>query len=124
VSGALVDDRSTLLRLVAPGDKAAAKTLRAAAAKVHTQGVTLPYLVASGDVEGLAAALRDRKLVEAARIGVAEALGRVASEAALAALYAVASATDEDEELRKAAYRAARRGRRYQKKQAASPVVP
>ena len=31
-------------------------------------------------------------------------------------LYAVASAVDEDEELRKAAYRAARRGRRYQEK--------
>lgn len=106
------------MRLVAPGDAAAGKALRAAAANVHTQGVTLPWLVASGDVEGLAAALRDRKLGEAARVGAAEALGRVATEAALAALYAVASSADEDEELRKAAYRAARRGRRYQKKQA------
>ncbi len=120
VSAALVDDRSTLVRLVAPGDKAAAKALRAAATKVHTQGVTLPYLVASGDVEGLAAALRDKKLAEAARIGAAEALGRIATDAAFTALYAVASAADEDEELRKAAYRAARRGRRYQKKAAVS----
>ena len=104
------------MRLVAPGDAAAGKVLRAAAANVHTQGVTLPYLVASGDVDGLAAALRDRKLVDAARIGAAEALGRVATEAALAALYTVASSTDEDEELRKAAYRAIRRGHRYEKK--------
>ncbi|APR75440.1 HEAT repeat protein [Minicystis rosea] len=114
VAAQVVDDRSTLGRLVPPG--AAAATLRAAAASVHTQGSTLPLLVAAGDVTGIQKVLADRKLSEGARLGAVEALGRIATDAAFAALYAFAKTADEDEELRKAAFRAARRGHRYQAK--------
>ncbi len=118
---AVVDDRGALDRLIGAGDageKKASAALRAAAARVHTQGAALPYLVAAGDVAGLAAVLADRKLAEPARVGAAEALGRIATEPAFEALRRAASSADEDEELRKAAYRAIRRGRRYEKKRA------
>jgi ParB family chromosome partitioning protein len=111
---AVIDDRGTLDRLLGKGTAAAA--LRAVAAKVHAHGVALPHLVAAGDVVGLAAVLGDRKLSDATRLGALEALGRIATEAAFEALRRTASSSDEDEELRKAAYRAIRRGRRYQKK--------
>jgi ParB family chromosome partitioning protein len=110
----VVDDRGTLGRLLPAA--ASAPAVRAAAASVHTQGSALPALVAAGDVAAIAAAAKDRKLGEAARMGAIEALGRIATEAAFEALYAVGKSTDEDEELRKAAFRAARRGRRYQAK--------
>jgi ParB family chromosome partitioning protein len=116
LAAAVVDDRGTLDRLLGPGESGAGATLRAAAAKVHTQGAALPHLVAAGDVAGVGAVLRDRKLSEATRLGAVEALGRIATAPAFEALRALASATDEDEELRKAAYRAIRRGQRYEKK--------
>lgn len=116
VAARVVDDGSTLSRLV--GKDAATPAVRTAAASVHTQGPTLPLLVAAGDVPGIKKVLDDRKLPEAARVGAAEALGRIGSDAALAALYAVGKSDDEDEELRKACFRAARRGRRYQAKRA------
>ncbi len=62
--------------------------------------------------------LADRKLSEAARLGAAEALGRIGTGPAIEALRKTAESSDEDEELRKAAYRAIRRGRRYEKKRA------
>jgi len=116
LAAAVVDDRGTLDRLLGAGTGTAASALRAAAGKVHTQGAALPHLVAAGDVAGLAAVLGDRKLTEATRLGAAEALGRIATGPAFDALRATASGADEDEELRKAAYRAIRRGRRYEKK--------
>ncbi len=116
LAAAVLDDRSTLDRLLGAGEGKAVTALRAAAGKVHTQGAALPHLVAAGDVAGLAAVLRDRKVEESARLGAAEALGRVATGPAFEALRAAASSPDEDEELRKAAYRAIRRGRRYEKK--------
>jgi len=99
-----------------PGVGTAGAALRAAAGKVHTQGAALPHLVAAGDVVGLAAVLGDKKLSEPTRLGAIEALGRIATGPAFEALRKVASATGEDEELRKAAYRAIRRGRRYEQK--------
>jgi ParB family chromosome partitioning protein len=116
--GKVADDRSALARLLGSAP-AGTSALHAAAAKVHTQGAALPHLVAAGDVAGVAAVLRDKKLPEATRLGAIEALGRIATAAAFDALSAVASASDEDEELRKAAFRAIRRGRRYEKKREA-----
>jgi ParB family chromosome partitioning protein len=113
----VVDDRGTLSRLVAADAKGARAALRAAAASVHTQGATLPMLAAAGDVPALAEIASDAKLPEAARLGAVEALGRVGDEKAQKALYAVAKAAGEDEELRKAAFRAARRGQRYGKRE-------
>lgn len=112
----VVADGSTLGRLLGGASDAARAALRIAAASVHTQGAALPHLIAAVDVEGLAALLRDRRLAEGARLGAVEALGRVGTKEALDVLYAVGSAVEEDEEIRKAAYRAARRGRRYQAK--------
>lgn len=113
IAARVVDDRSTLGALLGG---ASAPTLGAAAASVHVQGATLPALVAAGDVAALAALAKDRKLAEGARLGAVEALGRVATDEAFAALYALAKAKGEDEELMKAAFRAARRGHRYQAK--------
>jgi len=110
----VVDDRSGLARLL--GKDAAAPALRAAIASVHTQGSALPLLVEAGDVAAITKVAGDRKLAEGARLGAVEALGRVGTDAAIAALFEIAKSADEDEELRKAAYRAARRGRRYHAK--------
>ena len=112
----LLDDRDSLRRLLAGHAQGALPALRSAALKVHTQGVALPLLIEGGDVAGLAAALADRQLSEATRLGAIEALARIATEAAFAPILAVAKDEAEDDELRKGAWRALRRGRRYQKK--------
>ena len=114
--GRLLDDRDSLRRLLAGNEQGALPALRLAALEVHTQGVALPLLIAGGDVAGLAAALADRALPEATRLGAIEALARIATDASFAPILAVATAEAEDEELRKGAWRALRRGRRYQKK--------
>jgi ParB family chromosome partitioning protein len=112
----LLDDRDSLRRLLAGHEQSALVALRGAALKVHTQGVALPLLIEGGDVAGLAAALTDRKLPEATRLGAIEALARIATDAAFAPILALAKDEAEDEELRKGAWRALRRGRRYLKK--------
>jgi len=123
LAGKVVDDRQSLDRLLAGRVADARPTLREAATRVHTQGTALPLLVASGDVEGLGAALADRKLSEATRLGAVEALARIATDAARAPLLAVATSDAEDEELRKAAWRALRRARRYQQKKQPGPLA-
>jgi HEAT repeat protein len=108
-----LDDRALLDRLVedvAAG--AGAEALRGAAANPHQQGAVLPHLVARADVDGLAAALQNCKIPEAARLGALEALARIGSEAAERPILEVARAQQEPEELRKAAWRALRRARR------------
>jgi ParB family chromosome partitioning protein len=119
----LLDDRDSLRGLLVGHAQAALPALRAAALKTHTQGIALPLLIEHRDVDGLAAALADRALPEAARFGAIEALARIATEAAFAPILAVARADAEDDELRKAAWRALRRGRRYQKKAAQAREV-
>ena len=112
----LLDDRDSLRRLLAGHPPGAQAALRSAALQVHTQGVALPLLIEGGDVAGLAAALADRKLPEATRLGAIEALARIATDGAFAPILAVAKDEAEDDELRKGAWRALRRGLRYQKK--------
>ncbi|MFO0758413.1 MAG: HEAT repeat domain-containing protein [Byssovorax sp.] len=120
----VLDDRPSVGRLLAGHERDALPTLRQAATRVHTQGVALPLLVQSGDVEGLAAALADQSLGEVARLGVIEALARIATDEAFKPILAVATSKSEDEELRKAAFRGLRRGKRAQKqKQAGREVV-
>ncbi len=120
----VLDDRPSVGRLLAGHERDALATLREAATKVHTQGVALPLLVKSGDVQGLAAALADKSLSEVVRLGAIEALARIATDAAFAPILAVATSKAEDEELRKAAFRGLRRARRYQKqKQVVREVV-
>jgi len=128
----VLDDRSSLDRLLRgpsagpgagstsaptprPMSPAVSAALRRAAASVHTQGVALPHLVATADVEGLSAALADKKLAEPARLGALEALARIATDAAIAPLLATAKSDAEDEEIRKAAWRGLRRAHRQRK---------
>ena len=108
-AGAL-EDPVRLARLIGAGG--ASDALRAGLTKTAWLGSVLPILVGRGDVAGLAAALGDRSLPEAARLGAIEALGRLDDPAVEAPLRAVATSTAEDEELRKAAWRALRRARR------------
>ncbi|MCA9662713.1 MAG: hypothetical protein KC486_30520, partial [Myxococcales bacterium] len=77
--------------------------------------VALPHLVAIADVDGLAGHLGDRNLSDGLRLGVIEALARIADDAALDHLRAFGRDEEEDEELRKAAWRAVRRGQRRQR---------
>jgi ParB family chromosome partitioning protein len=116
LSDRVMDEKECLGRLLAGHEAFAREALRASARRVHTQGAALPLLIEGGDVEGLSAALADRALGEAARLGAMEALAMIATGAAEASILAVATAEDEDEELRKAAWRALRRARRYEAK--------
>jgi ParB family chromosome partitioning protein len=111
----VIDDRASLDRLLAVEgkDTKTDKVLRDASRSAHTQGVVLPHLVARGDVKGLTDFLGDKDLSEVTRLGALEALARIASEEAQKALAAFAKRKEEDEELRKAAWRGLRRARRY-----------
>jgi ParB family chromosome partitioning protein len=113
-------DTTRLSRLLAAGAPAAA--LRTGAGSVHYQGAVLPHLVARGDVEGLDAVLSDKQLPEATRLGALEGLARVATEAAEAPIVRFAKDESEEEELRKAAWRALRRARRYRVQREAQEV--
>ena len=81
-------------------------------------------MVAAGDVEGLAAVVGDDRAPDATRQGAIEALARIATEAAEAPILAVARAESEDEDLRRAAWRALRRARRVRAARAQSEVRP
>ena len=104
----VLDDGPSLARLVGPD---AGPALRPAAGDSHRQGTALPHLVALGDSAGLIKALADTQH-ETARLGLVEALGKIADEPAMAALRKLGAAEAEDEELRKAAWRALRRAKR------------
>jgi len=120
--GDLLDDGVSVARLLDGGVGDAAKaSLGEAAVDTHRQGVALPYLVALGDVEGLASRLQDRGLSDGLRLGLLEALARIADEGALEVLRTFGRDEDEDEELRKAAWRAVRRGQRRAKSVAKAP---
>ncbi len=114
--GDLFDDGVSVARLLDGGvDDAAKASLEEAAANVHRQGIALPYLVGIGDVDGLAARLKDSALSDGLRLGIIEAIARIADDQALEILRAFGRDESEDEELRKAAWRALRRGQRRQR---------
>ncbi|MDC0717764.1 HEAT repeat domain-containing protein [Nannocystis bainbridge] len=122
LAATVLDDAEPLARLLSQGTDKAKPALRGAAGDVHRQGVVLTWLVSQGDVEGLAKALADKNASETARLGLVEALGEIGDEAAFKALSQVGADEQEDEELRKAAWRALRRAKRL-KAAAASPKV-
>lgn len=111
----LASDRPSFQRL---GGAARAGFTKSAAGQVHYQPVALPTLIAAKDVETLAAVAKDRKRPEAARLGAIEGLGVMAAEAAEKVLAAVGAADGDDEDVRKAAWRALRRSKRARKKAA------
>ncbi|QDU21891.1 HEAT repeat domain-containing protein [Urbifossiella limnaea] len=109
----LASDRPSFTRLVAGrGLPAAAAFVRGAVAQVHTLAVALPAVVAAKDVAALAAVAKDRKKPEAARLGAIEGLGVMAAPPAEAVLAEMGAADGDDEDVRKAAWRALRRSKR------------
>ncbi len=111
--GALASDRPSFTRLLAGQElPAAAAFVCGAVAQVHTQAVALPAVVAARDVAALAAVATDRKKPEAARLGAIEGLGVMAAPPAEAVLVQVGAADGDDEDVRKAAWRALRRSKR------------
>ncbi len=110
---AALEDATSFNRLVgAASDEVTTSVLRGAADRIHYQGVALPHLVARGDVEALIGVASDAKLEDETRLGAIESLSRSAGEGVLDALAAIGKSEQEDEELRKAAWRAFRRARR------------
>ena len=125
LAGRIMPDRVALGRVAGNlrESDAVGKSLRSAVLQQHYQGVALPHLVGRGDVEGLSAAAQDPKLPRETRLGAIEGLGKLAAEPAEAYLRAVGATDKEDEELRKAAWRALRRSKRAREKAASSPAV-
>ncbi len=103
----VLDDPPTLAALH-PDPRA----LSAGLSSTHTMGAVLPAIVRLGDVSDLLATLSDKNNAESVRLGAIEGLGQVGQETARAALIALGKDTEEDETLRKAAWRALRRAKR------------
>ncbi len=72
-------------------------------------GVALPRLAAVRDVSGLAQAMRNQALADRVRVGAIDALGTIAQPEVAELLAEFGSDEEEDETLRKAAWRARRR---------------
>jgi len=119
LAGQLLADRPTFDRVVAAAGADLGPALKAAAAQPHYQGVALPHLIARGDLAGLGTIATNRELAGLVRLGAIEALGRLATEPAEAKLRDIGANEKEDEELRKAAWRARRRSIRARQKPAA-----
>lgn len=97
-----------LLNSLEPKD--ATKPLRDAVAEAG--GIALPRLAAIGDVEGLLAAMRNANLGDSTRRGAIDALGTFANTDVASSLAEFGADEDQDEQLRKAAWRARRRVQR------------
>jgi ParB family chromosome partitioning protein len=106
-----LSDKPTFARVLAGGVKADA-VVKTAAAQPHQQSVALQPLVAAKDVGTLAAVARDQKAAESARLGAVEGLGFMADEAAEKVLAEIGAAQGDDEDVRKAAWKALRRSKR------------
>ncbi len=111
----LLTDRTSLGRLAAAEGVKLQETLRQAAANTSHQGVVLPHLISEGDLDGLVAIMTKGDLPEAARLGAIEAIARLCREDAELQLVAFAK-DEEDEDLRKAAWRGRRRSIRARQK--------
>lgn len=117
--GGFLTDKPTFARVVGGGVKPEA-VVKPAAAQPHQQSVALQPLVAAKDVPTLSAVAKDRKATEPARLGAIEGLGFMADESAEKVLVEIGTADGDDEDVRKAAWRALRRSKRRRKKQALS----
>ena len=107
-----LEDASTFNRLFVRGEDAAREVLRQGAGSIHLQGVVLGHMAGDEDVEGFATTLKDASLSDEIRLGAIEGLAEIATEEVDALLIAVGANEEEDEELRKSAWRALRRARR------------
>lgn len=123
VTGRLLSDRVAFNRVARHDGAGVMETLRGAVGQIHYQGVTVPQLSSRQDVATLAATAGNASLTEETRIGAVEGLAAMASEAAEAELVRIGQATENPEELRKAAWRGRRRSVRARKKVAAKEVA-
>lgn len=117
--GGMLTDKPTFARVVGGGVKPEA-VVKPAAAQPHQQSVALQPLVAAKDVPTLSAVAKDKKAAEPARLGAIEGLGFMADEAAERVLVEIGTADGDDEDVRKAAWRALRRSKRRRTKLAAT----
>lgn len=113
--GGMLTDKPTFARVVGGGVKPEG-VVKPAAAQPHQQSVALQPLVAAKDVPTLSAVAKDRKATEPARLGAIEGLGFMADETAEKVLVEIGSADGDDEDVRKAAWRALRRSKRRRAK--------
>ena len=107
-------DKPTFSRVVGVGVKPA-DVVKPAATNPHQQSVALQPLVAAKDVPTLGAVAKDKKAAEPARLGAIEGLGFMAYEEAEKVLAEIGGADGDDEDVRKAAWRALRRSKRRRK---------
>ena len=91
-------------------------TLHAALGSVHYQGVVVPLMIKEKNVDALSRIAGDRNLPEVERSGAIEALAKIDAPGVQAALIAIGEDKQEDEDLRKCAWRALKRFKRAQKK--------
>jgi len=99
------------------------EALRSASRQVHYQGVVLSVLIDRGEVATLAPVAEDRSLPEATRLGAVEGLAAMGLEEAEDVLRRVGAGPgpDEEEDLRKAAWRGLRRSKRSRRKAEVKP---
>ena len=109
-------DKPTFARVVGGGVKPA-DVVKPAAANPHQQSVALQPLVAAKDVPTLGAVAKDKKATEPARLGAIEGLGFMAFEEAEKVLIEIGAADGDDDDVRKAAWRALRRSKRRRQKE-------
>jgi ParB family chromosome partitioning protein len=116
----MIADRVSLDRLAIAENLDITEALHSAAENAHSQGVALPLLIAAGELEQLKTVAHNQDLSEAARLGAIEGLALLGQEAAEEELAKLGKNETEDEELRKAAWRARRRSHRLRVQTAGS----
>ncbi len=107
-------DRPVYARLSATAKSA--EVAKANAGQPHYQPLALPTLIDAKDVPTLAKVAKDPKAAEPARLGAVEGLGFMAVESAEAVLAEIGADGGDDEDVRKAAWKALRRSKRARKR--------
>jgi ParB family chromosome partitioning protein len=120
---AALADRISLQRLTKTALHEATPALQAAAASLHYQGAVLPHLIDAGDVKALATVASDKQAPLATRLGAVEALSKLGQSDAEEFLVAIGKDQDNDEDLRKAAWRGRRRSQRARATEGQSPTA-
>ena len=123
VANRVLSDRVAFNRVAGHEGVDLLKMLRGAVGQVHYQGITVPHLAARRDVAGLKAVADNKSLSEETRLGAVEGLAAMASEPAEAELVEIGKATENPEELRKAAWRGLRRSKRARQRKTATEVA-
>lgn len=108
----MLSDRVSLERLAFAEKVDITPAMHTAAESAHYQGVALPVLIAAEDFDHLKTVAHNRDLPEVARLGAIESLARLGQEAAEEELASIGKNENEDDDFRKAAWRARRRSKR------------